>query len=82
MTHANNLALQQHYIGIQAYQFFKEGKQYVLRGGEVVVIDESTGRLRPDTRWQGGIHQVRQELWAVRAVLVVRHYRQCSMQKT
>ncbi|KAG1663910.1 hypothetical protein FOA52_002673 [Chlamydomonas sp. UWO 241] len=42
---------------LKAYELFQEGKQYIVRGGEVVVIDESTGRLRPITRWQGGLHQ-------------------------
>ena len=42
----------------QAYEIFKEGKHYIVQGGKVVIIDEATGRLRPITRWQDGLHQV------------------------
>ena len=44
---------------LQAYELYLEGRQYIVRDNEVVLIDESTGRLRPITRWQGGLHQVR-----------------------
>ena len=37
---------------LKAYEYFKEGKQYIVRGGEVVIIDEATGRLRAISRWQ------------------------------
>ena len=42
---------------LKAYEYYNEGKQYIVRGGEVVIVDEATGRLRPITRWQGGVHQ-------------------------
>ncbi|GAX81593.1 hypothetical protein CEUSTIGMA_g9021.t1 [Chlamydomonas eustigma] len=49
----------QHWLCMEyaAYELYKEGKQYIVRDKEVVLIDESTGRLRPITRWQGGLHQ-------------------------
>jgi preprotein translocase subunit SecA len=31
--------------------------QYVVRDGEVVIVDEFTGRLCPDRTWRGGLHQ-------------------------
>jgi hypothetical protein len=46
----------------QAYELYFEGRHYIVRDGEVVLIDESTGRLKPITRWQGGLHQVC-EVW-------------------
>jgi preprotein translocase subunit SecA len=42
----------------QAYELYVNGKDYIVRDGEAVIVDPSTGRLRPQTRWQGGIHQV------------------------
>lgn len=42
----------------QAYELYLEGRHYIVRDSEVVLIDESTGRLKPITRWQGGLHQV------------------------
>lgn len=37
---------------LKAYEYYKEGKQYIVRGGEVVIIDEATGRLKSISRWQ------------------------------
>lgn len=36
---------------------FHRDKQYVVRDGEVVIVDEHTGRLSEGRRWSGGIHQ-------------------------
>lgn len=32
-------------------------KEYVVRDGEVIIVDEYTGRMQPGRRWSGGIHQ-------------------------
>ena len=32
-------------------------KDYVVKGGEVVIVDEFTGRLQPGRRWSDGLHQ-------------------------
>lgn len=37
---------------MQAYQYFKAGAQYIVRDGAVVIVDESTGRVRPISRYQ------------------------------
>ncbi|KIY95062.1 preprotein translocase subunit SecA [Monoraphidium neglectum] len=42
---------------LKAYQFFKAGAQYIVRDGQVVIVDESTGRVKPISRYQAGIHQ-------------------------
>jgi preprotein translocase subunit SecA len=36
---------------------FHRDKQYVVRDGEVVIVDEFTGRISEGRRWQAGIHQ-------------------------
>eukprot|EP00798_Chlamydomonas_sp_ICE-L_P024841 gene24841-10493_t len=42
---------------LQVYEFYLEGRDYIVKDGEVVLVDASTGRLKPMTRWSGGIHQ-------------------------
>jgi preprotein translocase subunit SecA len=42
---------------MQAYQYFNNGVQYIVRDGAVVIVDESTGRVRPISRYSGGLHQ-------------------------
>jgi preprotein translocase subunit SecA len=42
---------------VQAYQYFHCGVQYIVREGAVVIVDESTGRVRPISRYSGGLHQ-------------------------
>lgn len=42
---------------LQAYQYFNSGVQYIVRDGAVVIVDESTGRVRPISRYSGGLHQ-------------------------
>jgi len=36
---------------------FVKDIHYVVKGGEVIIIDEFTGRLMPGRRWSGGLHQ-------------------------
>ncbi len=43
---------------LRAYELWHLGKQYIVQNGLVVIIDESTGRLRHSSRWQDGLHQV------------------------
>jgi preprotein translocase subunit SecA len=35
---------------MQAYQYYTCGVQYIVRDGQVVIVDESTGRVRPISR--------------------------------
>jgi preprotein translocase subunit SecA len=42
---------------LRAETLFKKDRDYVVRNGEVVIIDEFTGRLMPGRRWSGGLHQ-------------------------
>ena len=43
---------------LSAVYGFREGESFVVRDGEVVLIDQSTGRLMPDRRWSYGLHQM------------------------
>jgi preprotein translocase subunit SecA len=42
---------------LTAREFFKKGKQYVIDGGKVVIVDEFTGRMMPMRKWRHGLHQ-------------------------
>eukprot|EP00879_Flechtneria_rotunda_P006052 GHRR01006365.1.p1 GENE.GHRR01006365.1~~GHRR01006365.1.p1 ORF type:complete len:696 (+),score=226.05 GHRR01006365.1:193-2088(+) len=42
---------------LKAYQYFNSGVQYIVRDGQVMIVDESTGRVRPISRYSGGLHQ-------------------------
>lgn len=37
--------------------FFADAVQYVVKDGEIIIVDESTGRLMPGRRWSEGLHQ-------------------------
>jgi preprotein translocase subunit SecA len=36
---------------------FAKDRDYVVRNGEIIIVDEFTGRLMPGRRWSGGLHQ-------------------------
>jgi preprotein translocase subunit SecA len=42
---------------VRAKALFSKDKEYVVREGEVVIVDEFTGRLQPGRRWSDGLHQ-------------------------
>jgi preprotein translocase subunit SecA len=42
---------------IRAKEFFILDRDYVVKDGEVIIVDEFTGRLMPGRRWSGGLHQ-------------------------
>lgn len=42
---------------VRAKAIYKREKEYVVRDGEIVIVDEFTGRLQPGRRWSGGVHQ-------------------------
>ncbi len=44
-------------IAVKAKALFELDKQYVVSEGEVVIVDEFTGRLQPGRRWSEGLHQ-------------------------
>ncbi len=42
---------------IKAKALFERDKDYVVQDGEIVIVDEFTGRLQPGRRWSEGLHQ-------------------------
>jgi preprotein translocase subunit SecA len=42
---------------VRAKALYRKDKEYVVREGEVVIVDEFTGRLQPGRRWSDGLHQ-------------------------
>jgi len=42
---------------IRAKEFFVLDRDYVIRNGEIMIVDEFTGRLLPGRRWSAGLHQ-------------------------
>ena len=42
---------------LRAEVMFKKDRDYVVQNGEVIIVDEFTGRLMPGRRWSGGLHQ-------------------------
>ena len=48
-----------HYIGnaLTAHVLKKRDRDYVVRDGEVVIVDEFTGRMQTGRRWADGLHQ-------------------------
>ncbi|HEX8411490.1 MAG TPA: preprotein translocase subunit SecA [Thermoanaerobaculia bacterium] len=50
MLHAINQA-------VRAANLYKRDVEYVVKDGEVIIVDEFTGRLMPGRRWSDGLHQ-------------------------
>src|ERR1700722_9617939 len=48
-----------HYVevGIKAHALYKRDVDYVVKEGEVILVDTFTGRLMPGRRWSDGLHQ-------------------------
>ena len=45
------------YQGLRAHTLFKRDVDYVVKNGEVIIVDEFTGREMPGRRWSDGLHQ-------------------------
>jgi preprotein translocase subunit SecA len=55
---ANNIMLMHHLnASLRAYALFNRDVDYIVQGGEVVIVDEHTGRTMPGRRWSDGLHQ-------------------------
>ncbi|MDD5348176.1 MAG: preprotein translocase subunit SecA, partial [Candidatus Omnitrophica bacterium] len=42
---------------LRAKEFFKRDREYIVKDGQVIIVDEFTGRLMPGRRWSDGQHQ-------------------------
>ena len=53
-----NIALMHHvYAALRAHQLYHRDQHYVVQNGEVIIVDEFTGRLMTGRRWSDGLHQ-------------------------
>ncbi len=53
-----NIELVHHILqGLRAHHLYKRDVDYVVKNGQVIIVDEFTGRLMPGRRWSDGLHQ-------------------------
>ncbi|RVU32079.1 preprotein translocase subunit SecA [Neptunomonas marina] len=53
-----NLNLLHHVLAaLRAHNLFVKDKDYIVQDGQVVIVDEHTGRIMPGRRWSEGLHQ-------------------------
>ncbi len=54
----HNLNLLHHVLAaLRAHNLFTRDKDYIVQDGQVVIVDEHTGRIMPGRRWSEGLHQ-------------------------
>jgi len=54
----SNIELVHHVLqALRAHHLFKLDVDYVVKDGEIIIVDEFTGRLMPGRRWSDGLHQ-------------------------
>jgi preprotein translocase subunit SecA len=62
-----NIRLMHHLnAALRAHALYKRDVEYIVRGGEVIIVDEFTGRTMPGRRWSDGLHQAVEAKEAVR----------------
>jgi preprotein translocase subunit SecA len=55
---AANISLMHHvYAALRAHVLYHKDQHYVVQDGEVIIVDEFTGRLMQGRRWSDGLHQ-------------------------
>ncbi len=53
-----NITLVHHlYASLRAQNLFNKDQHYVVRDGEIIIVDEFSGRMMPGRRWSDGLHQ-------------------------
>lgn len=45
------------YQGLKAHYLYRRDVEYMVANGEIIIVDEFTGRLMPGRRWSDGLHQ-------------------------
>ncbi|MBI3319437.1 MAG: preprotein translocase subunit SecA, partial [Candidatus Omnitrophica bacterium] len=62
-----NMRLVHHvHQALRAHELFKRDIDYMVKDGEIIIVDEFTGRLMPGRRWSDGLHQAIEAKEAVR----------------
>ena len=55
---ASNIALMHHVMAaMRAHVLFERNVDYIVREGQIIIVDEFTGRTMPGRRWSDGLHQ-------------------------
>ncbi|MBK5913043.1 preprotein translocase subunit SecA [Rhodocyclus purpureus] len=55
---SSNILLIHHlYAALRAHTLYLKDQHYVVNNGEIVIVDEFTGRMMPGRRWSDGLHQ-------------------------
>jgi len=54
---ANILLMHHLYAALRAHSLYHKDQQYVVQNGEIIIVDEFTGRLMAGRRWSEGLHQ-------------------------
>jgi preprotein translocase subunit SecA len=55
---AGNIMLMQHLsAALRAHAIYRRDVEYIVKDGEVIIVDEFTGRTMPGRRWSDGLHQ-------------------------
>jgi preprotein translocase subunit SecA len=58
LSDAGNIEFMHHvYQALRAHSLYKRDVDYVVKDGEVIIVDEFTGRQMPGRRWSDGLHQ-------------------------
>src|SRR5213075_172710 len=58
MSDPANIDIMHHvYQALRAHTLYKHDVDYVVKDGEVIIVDEFTGRKMPGRRWSDGLHQ-------------------------
>jgi preprotein translocase subunit SecA len=58
LYHASNIMLMHHVnAALKAHAMFHRDVDYIVKDGQVVIVDEHTGRTMPGRRWSDGLHQ-------------------------
>ena len=65
---------------VRAQALFTSDKEYIVRDGEVIIVDEFTGRLQPGRRWSEGLHQAIEAKEGVRVNEETRTYATVTFQ--
>jgi preprotein translocase subunit SecA len=52
--------------GLRAHALYRKDVDYVIKDGQVIIVDEFTGRMMPGRRWSDGLHQAVEAKEAVR----------------
>jgi preprotein translocase subunit SecA len=85
---ARNIMLMQHLsAALRAHFIYRRDVEYIVKDGEVVIVDEFTGRTMPGRRWSDGLHQaieakegvkVRQENQTLASITFQNYFRMYS----